>query len=263
VGPAVAGLVDLRKTDKLEDGLAVVEASIPSGAAGLLPLLFAAGAPVIGRDTDWSLADELDEAGRALESLVDGAYRGAVRNTQTFLAVGHDSGSGRMRLEHDRIVIDWPGAAQETVFQRIEETLRRATAATGGTYVKNPLSLRLMGGNILTVHPLGGCAIGADRNAGVVNHKGQVFDGGPGAAANDVHEGLYVCDGAVVPRSVGVHPLLTITALAERAMIHLASDRGWTIATKLPDAPAQAVADTRSDRPKKSTRSWLWPFGRR
>ena len=107
----------------------------------------------------------------------------------------------------------------------------RATAATGGTYMKNPLSLRLMGGNLLTVHPLGGCAMGNDRTTGVVNHKGQVFDGGPTAAPAAVHEGLYVCDGAVLPRSLGVHPLLTITALAERAMIHLARDRGWTIRT--------------------------------
>ena len=199
----MAGLVDLRRTEKLEDGLALVEASIPSGGSALLPLLFAAGGPLIGRDTDHSLSDQLDEAGRALESLLRGAYQGAVRNTQTFLAVGHDSGSGRMRLERDRLAIDWPGAAQDPVFQRIEEAFMRATAATGGTYMKNPLSLRLMGGNLLTVHPLGGCVIGGDRNAGVVNHKGQVFDGGPGAAANTVHDGLYVCDGAVLPRSLG------------------------------------------------------------
>jgi len=231
VGPAVAGLVDLRRTEKLEDGLALVESSIPSGAAALLPALFAVGGPLIGRDTDFSLADELDEAGRALVSLIAGAYQGAVRNTQTFLAVGHDSGLGRMRLEADRIAIDWPGAAQDPVFQRIEETFKRATAATGGTYMKNPLSLRLMGGSQLTVHPLGGCVMGNDQTTGVVNHKGQVFDGGPTAAPAAVHEGLYVCDGAVLPRSLGVHPLLTITALAERAMIHLARDRGWTIRT--------------------------------
>ena len=40
-----------------------------------------------------------------------------------------------------------------------------------------------------------------------------------------MHQGLYVCDGAVIPRSIGVNPLLTITALAERAMILLARDR--------------------------------------
>ena len=229
VGPAVAGLIDLRWTENLEDGLALVEASIPSGASAILPALFVMGGPIIGQDTDFSLADQLDEAGRAVVSLVTDAYQGAIRNTQTFLAVGHDAGSGRMRLEKDKLAIDWPGAAQDPVFQRIEETFLHATAATGGTYMKNPLSLRLMGGNLLTVHPLGGCAMGADCNSGVVNHKGQVFDGAIRAASNAVHDGLYVCDGAVVPRSLGVHPLLTITALAERAMILLARDRGWTM----------------------------------
>ena len=247
VGPAVAGLVDLRGTEKLEDGLALVEAAIPSASAVILPALLAGGGPLFGRDSDVSLEDQLDEAGRALESLLKGAYQGAVRNTQTFLAVGHDSGLGRMRLERDRIAIDWPGAAQEPVFQRIEEAFMRATAATGGTYMKNPLSLRLMGGNLMTVHPLGGCVMGGDRRAGVVNHKGQVFDGSPNAANNDVHEGLYVCDGSVVPRSLGVHPLLTITALAERAMLHLARDRRWNMAAALPPATANAApAEKRS-----------------
>ena len=98
VGPAVAGLVDLRGTERLEDGLALVEAAIPSASAAILPALFAGGGPLFGRDSDVSLEDQLGEAGRALESLLNGAYRGAVRNTQTFLAVGHDSGLGRMRL---------------------------------------------------------------------------------------------------------------------------------------------------------------------
>jgi cholesterol oxidase len=259
----VAGLVDLRGTAKLADGLALVEASIPSGASPLLPLLFAAGAPLIGRDTASSAADQLDKSGRALDSLVNGAYRGAVRNTQTFLAVGHDSGLGRLRLEKDRLVIDWPGAAQDPVFQRIEETFMRATAATGGTYMKNPLSLRLMGGNLLTVHPLGGCAMGEDRSTGVVNHKGQVFEGGTRAAPDAVHDGLYVCDGAVLPRSLGVHPLLTITALAERAMIHLTRDRGWTMRATPTVRSAGGFDELRAEKPAKRWRFWARLLGRR
>ena len=78
-----------------------------------------------------------------------------------------------------------------------------------------------MGTKPATAHPLGGCGMGEDAARGVVNHKCQVF---AGASGEGVHAGLYVCDGAVIPRSIGCNPLLTITALTERAMVHLARD---------------------------------------
>jgi cholesterol oxidase len=68
--------------------------------------------------------------------------------------------------------------------------------------------------------------MGRERGDGVVNHKCQVFDGASGKGTTAVHEGLYVIDGAIIPRSLGVNPLLTITALSERAMIHFAEDHG-------------------------------------
>ena len=49
--------------------------------------------------------------------------------------------------------------------------------------------------------------------------------------------GLYVSDGSVVPLPLGVNPLLTISALAERACALAAKDRGWTIDYTLPSAP--------------------------
>jgi len=88
-----------------------------------------------------------------------------------------------------------------------------ATKALGGTFVKNPIWAREFGHDLVTVHPLGGCVMASDAQHGVVNHKGQVFSGANGTA---VHAGLYVSDGSVVPRPLGVNPLLTISALAER-----------------------------------------------
>jgi cholesterol oxidase len=224
-GPAVAGLIDLRRRPKEPDRLVVVDAAIQSSVAALLPFLLPAGA-FIGTPTDKGLSHFLEDVQRTAQSIVQGAYRGAVQNTQVFLAVGHDGAAGELKLEHDRVAIVWPGALEGSVYARIEATLQKAVAATGGTYIPNPVSKSFLGGNLFTVHPLGGCALGSDRTRGVVDHKCRVFDGDPAKPADATHPGLFVCDGSVVPRSLGVHPLLTITALAERAMLLLARDLG-------------------------------------
>jgi cholesterol oxidase len=59
-----------------------------------------------------------------------------------------------------------------------------------------------------TAHILGGAAIGASPQTGVVDSRHRVFG----------YDNLLVCDGAAIPANVGVNPSLTITALAERAM---------------------------------------------
>ena len=59
-----------------------------------------------------------------------------------------------------------------------------------------------------TAHILGGAAIGASAETGVVDARRRVFG----------YENLLVCDGSTVPANVGVNPSLTITALAEHAM---------------------------------------------
>ena len=69
--------------------------------------------------------------------------------------------------------------------------------------------------------------MGSETADGVVDHKGRVFSGD---GSTDVHPGLYVIDGAVIPRSLGVNPLLTITALAERSLIHVATDHSLRFA---------------------------------
>ena len=58
---------------------------------------------------------------------------------------------------------------------------------------------------MMTVHPLGGCGMGHNVVAGVVDPWGCVFN----------YPNLYVCDGSIFPRAIGVPPSMTIAALAE------------------------------------------------
>jgi cholesterol oxidase len=260
VGQAVNALIDMRNTKDVRDGLAMCECALPSAFAAALPALLAPGAAVFGEREQTTLADQLEAMERATDSLLKGAYQGAVHNTQTFLAVGHDAGNGVMRLKDDRLAVEWTNGPQQRVFQRIEETVRTASHATGGAYMRNPVSEKILGGNLMTVHPLGGCTMGESRQSGVVNHKGQVFDASHGATPTAVHEGLYVTDGAVVPCPLGIHPLLTITAIAERAMILLARDRGWHISED--PTPVQPAVRASADEPAKARERNLAWFAR-
>src|SRR5690606_22464116 len=104
---------------------------------------------------------------------------------------------------------------------RAEQKVKALIESMGSAFSPNPFAMTAFGGNRIIAHPLGGCAMGETAEDGVVASDGRVFD--PTKGPRGVHEGLYVCDGAAVPSSIGVSPLLTITALAERAMMLAAS----------------------------------------
>ena len=233
VGPCITGVIDMRDTPELEHGMVIEEGVVPGALGDLLPTTLNATAKLIGEDTDSGFLDETKEALRVVESKLRGPYHGAINNTQTYLVMGHDGHDGRMELDEEgQLRIRWPGIGDKPIFEQIDETLTNATKAIGGTYVKNPLWSERMNNRLVTVHPLGGCAMGEDAQTGVVNHKGQVFSDG-----QSTHPGLYVADGAIIPCSVGVNPLLTISALAERVCRLIAEDYNWQIDYSLPSAP--------------------------
>ncbi|MGE0080619.1 MAG: alpha/beta fold hydrolase [Thiohalomonadaceae bacterium] len=230
VGPCITGLVD-RRDGPLAEGLVIEEGTLPGAMAPALPLAFAATSALMGRDTDAGIADAWEEGKRVAASLVT-AREGATGNTLTFLVMAHDDANGRMVLDDDRLVVRWPGYGDQPVFKRVDDTLLAATRALGGTFVTNPLWSPQLGRRPVTVHPLGGCAMGEDAAQGVVDHAGRVFSDTQGTA---VHAGLYVWDGSIVPRSLGVNPLLTIAALAERGAAMACRERGWHVDEHRPD----------------------------
>ena len=235
VGPCITGIIDMRTGDDWTSRMVVEEGSIPGGIAGLVPATMASAAKVEGRDTDRGLVDAIREGKRELESLVRGPYHGAMQNTQTYLVMSHDNGRDRICLDDKEAVrIDWPGVGEQENFVKASNNLFEATKALGGTYVKNPLWTRILNHSLITVHPLGGAIMAEDAAHGVVNHKGQVFSGKAGA---DAYDNLYVSDGAVIPTSLAVNPLFTISAVTERCMRILCDERDWSIDYGLPSRP--------------------------
>ena len=155
--------------------------------------------------------------GAALQIVRQGIYGTKLSRTQLLYVVGHDDAGGRLKLKDGHVVVEWPeyGTAPERL--RAEERIRGIVEKAGGEFQTNPFTMRAFGGNRIVAHPLGGCGMGETADTGVIAHDGRVFD--PGAGPVGVHDGLYVCDGAALPSALGVSPLLTITALAERAMM--------------------------------------------
>jgi cholesterol oxidase len=192
----------------------------------LIPVLSAAS-DLMGQQSRHGLTAWAEYKKRVLDSYLRGPYHGAFQNTQTYLVMSHDDAKGRMFLDdNDRLRIEWPDVGEQPNFVLGNKRARRASDALGGIYVQNPVWTDLFKHSLITVHPLGGCVMGENAEKGVVNHKGQVFIRTIGT---DVYKNLYVTDGAVVPTSLAVNPMLTITAISERAMSLLAEDRRWKI----------------------------------
>jgi len=233
VGPCITTVIDRTATAQVEDGTIIEEGSVPGAIGRLLPVAFAAADAVLGKDDTPTFGHRVRELEQTLESVLLGSHKGADERTQTYLVMAHDGGDGRLLLEDDRLRIHWPGVGKKPIFQAINQELEDATKPLEGCYVEDPIWAKTLGSNLVTVHPLGGCAMADDAAQGVVNDRGQVFSGPAGSA---VHEGLYVTDGSVIPTSLGVNPLFTISAVSERNVALLAQERGWSIDYALPSA---------------------------
>lgn len=147
---------------------------------------------------------------------------GALNSSMIFFACGHDTSGGRYILDdvEDRVHVRWKNVVNEESFQFINREMAKFAKAHGGVYIPNP-RMAVFGKRMQATHPLGGCPMGEDAGSGVVDHLGRVFE-----SDGKIHQGLYVVDAAIIPRSLGATPLLTISALAERIADHIVSQPG-------------------------------------
>jgi cholesterol oxidase len=179
----------------------VSDAESPSGRGFLIQ---DAGAPAFS-EWLWHAAELPGDLWRALRWRSGAEVFGSARASAAMmplLGVGRDVPGGRMELRGGRLDLRWRGEGSRAYFEGLEATARRMGEALGGR------TWRLGGGlgRLITVHPLGGCAMGRSPEDGVVDTFGRVFG----------CDGLFVADGSILPGPVGVNPSMTIAALAER-----------------------------------------------
>lgn len=220
-GPCSTAMIDLRVAGEPATGMVMEDGAVPGALAALATPLLAIDAKVFGTKAQEGFGQFVRRKVREILGAFRGPYSGPARKTLFFLLMAHDGSEGTMHLEEDRLRVAWPGIGLQPQFEKASSKLARASAALRGVYLTNPIWNRFTNHAMVTGHPLGGCLIADDAERGVVNHKGQVFCGETGVA---VHKGLYVMDGSIVPTALGVNPLLTITALAERSCHELLRD---------------------------------------
>lgn len=146
------------------------------------------------------------------------------------LGMGRDVPDGRMTLQDgNHLQVDWRkhGRSAE-YFERVRRVSEEVSDRLGATFLDNVLWHL---NRVITVHPLGGCPMGRNREEGVVDANGEVFG----------HPGLHIADGSVMPGPVGANPGLTIAAIADRCADAILEGRTAELARHRPPRPKVPV----------------------
>ena len=241
VGPTITSMLDLRTTE----GYVVQDLGVPGPLRRLFEEASATGSLLQQLDRpDIEPHGDPRQLNAADPMAVDPAK---VDRSVVVALICRDSASGVMTPVPDDpdlpkdagLRIDWRAAREDPAIKHAHANFakRLRESSVKGRLLPNPIwrllppalesLLEAELGPLVTVHPLGGCRMGDDRQRGVVNVHGEVFDGA--AQAPDVtHPGLLVLDGAIVPTSLGINPALTIATLADLAIEQQIANWGLT-----------------------------------
>lgn len=129
-----------------------------------------------------------------------------------WFAQGRDAGDGALSLRNGRLFLDWDITNSERTIDAIVRTHQLLAAATGGTAIVPPAWA--WSKDLITPHPLGGASMATSAADGVVDFRGEVFG----------HRNLFVTDGSIIPKAIGLNPSKTIAALAEQAAAHIIAE---------------------------------------
>lgn len=134
-----------------------------------------------------------------------GPHAGPPERMTNLFAIGQDNAGGRAVWKRGKLDIQWDYATENAdLVERMMTAMHDVAGAYGGRFA--PLPTWDAFKRIITVHPLGGCRLAESPEKGVVSTNGEVFG----------HPGLFIADGSVIPTSIGFHPVMTISAVAER-----------------------------------------------
>ena len=270
VGPTITGIAAQRPSARLPE--VIEDLAVPGPLRRIFEEIFqtAHALQALGQ------ADASRHTGQADEADPLAPSEAATRRSMAVALIGHDGADGRLRLRDAQIGqapcdaqldVAWPTLRDDPSFEARQRSLQdlcesrgwRASVLPNPAWQPLPPPLEdLFGrqrGPLLTVHPLGGCAMGEDAARGVVNDLGEVFD--PRSAdGRGVHAGLVVLDGAIVPGSLGTNPALTIATLAQRGVTRLRAQWGWRAADPAPGPlrPRPRLRQTPEPVPHERTR---------
>lgn len=137
--------------------------------------------------------------------------RDPLENVMLWFGQAVDASDGRFYLGRPwyapwrkELMLDWDIHHSERTIDAMASLHKKLSRATDGVPFIPPTWSVLK--NLITPHPLGGCAMADSPEQGVVNDRGEVFG----------YSDLYVADGAIFPQALGLNPSRTIAALAER-----------------------------------------------
>jgi len=248
-GPCIAGTirVDMDAHSPLRDGVLIEEGVAPGALSMVYPAIFFGDDVTTASFTRFSdptrRLQDIATLGNDLmagEGLAGLSYSGATARMQSYLLMSHDDAGGRIVLNDTDpdtpapVTVCWKGVGKAFPFPRDNDILRRASDAIEASFLPNPIWSAPYGWKLVTTHPVGGCRMADSPAGGVVDADCRVYTG----EGTQVHEGLMVCDGAVIASSLGVNPLLTISAITIRAMRALIAREGWQ---EKPMKPAQSA----------------------